>query len=89
MKDKRKARPTVEALLTAVGFNRRNNLRSLVGEHCRFKTQTDLAQELGVTDSYLSQLIGPKPIRRVTETTARKFEYKLKLRTGALDHAVE
>jgi hypothetical protein len=82
-------RPTAESVLKTVGTNRRNNLRRLIGEGRRFTTQVDLASTLGVTDSYLSQLLGPNPIRRVTEPTARKFEYKLGLRTGSLDHAAE
>lgn len=80
-------RPTAESVLKAVGQTRRNNLRRLIGEGRRFTTQVDLASTLGVTDSYLSQLLGPNPIRRVTEPTARKFEYKLGLRTGSLDLA--
>lgn len=84
---KRKPRPTAESVLKTAAVTRRNNLRALVGDGKRFPTQVDLAAALGVTDSYLSQLIGHKPIRRVTETTARKFEYKLRLVTGALDVA--
>lgn len=85
MKAKRKPRLTPEDVLNTVGMIRRNNLRGLVGAGKRFTTQTELANTLGHTDSYLSQMIGPKPIRRVTETTARKFEYKLGLPTGSLD----
>lgn len=88
MKTKRKSRPTAENVLKAVSQARRNNLRKLIGT-ARYVTQVDLASALGVTDSYLSQLLGPNPIRRVTEPTARKFEYKLGLRTGSLDHAAE
>lgn len=64
---------------------RRNNLRALIGK--RFATQAELASALTVGDSYLTQLIGRKPIRRMTEVTARKFEYKLGLKAGALDIA--
>ena len=85
MKAKRLPRPTAEDVIKVAGLNRRNNLRRLVG--VRFVTQTHLANTLGVTDSYLSQMIGPNPIRRVTETTARKFEYQLGLCTGSLDLA--
>lgn len=88
MKTKRKP-PTAEAILHAVATHRRNNLRALVGPGKRFATQADLSSALGFTDSYLSQMLGPHPIRRVTEPTARKFEYKLGLRTGSLDHAAE
>lgn len=84
---KRKTRPTAENILNATGLHRRNNLRAMVGEGKPFSSQVDLATALGVTDSYLSQLIGPKPIRRITETTARKFEYRLKLKAGVLDVA--
>lgn len=84
---KRKPRPTAESVLKTAAMVRRRNLRALVGDGRRFATQLDLATALGVTDSYLSQLIGHKPIRRVTETTARKFEYRLKLAAGALDVA--
>lgn len=87
MKAKRKHRPTAEDVIQTAGLNRRNNLRKLVGEGRRFTKHTDLANTLGVTDSYLSQMIGPNPIRRVTETTARKFEYRLNLAPGALDAA--
>lgn len=84
---KRKTRPTAENILKAVGLHRRNNLRAMVGEGKAYATQVDLANALGITDSYLSQMVGPKPIRRITETTARKFEYRLKLKAGALDVA--
>jgi hypothetical protein len=83
VKNKRKPRPTAESVLKAVGMARRNNLRRLIG--ARFPTQVDLASALGVTDGYLSQLLGPTPIRRVTEMTARKFEYRLGMRVGELD----
>jgi len=82
---KRKTRPTAENILRTAAVNRRNNLRALVGEGQRFPTQIDLAASLCVTDSYLSQLIGRKPTRKVTETTARKFEYRLQLVAGSLD----
>lgn len=78
-------RPTAEVFLQTLGVARRNNLRALVGDDKRYKNKAELASTLGVSESHLSQMIGPKPIRRVTETTARKFEYKLGLRTGSLD----
>jgi hypothetical protein len=89
MKTKRKkARTTPEAALKSLHSVRCANLLALVGEGKRFKTQTDLASALNLTDgSYLSQMVGPKPRRRFTEVIARKWEYKLKLATGALDLA--
>lgn len=90
MKAKRKNRPTAENVLKAVSTTRRSNLLGLVGEGKRFATRSDLASALGHTDSYLCQLLGPNPIRRVTEPTARKFEYNLGMRAGELDRgAVE
>jgi hypothetical protein len=89
MRTRRNKRLTAESIIKTAGANRRNNLRRLVGEGKRFGTQAGLAAAIGVTESYLSQLIGHKPIRRVTETTARKFEYKLDLRSGSLDVLAE
>lgn len=83
---KSKPNPTAEAVLQTVGLHRRNNLRALIGPDKCYKRQVDLADVLGISESHLSQMIGPKPTRRVTETTARKFEYKLGMRTGALDN---
>lgn len=87
MKSKRKPRTTPEALLAAVGATRRNNLRELVGPGKRFTTRAELAAALAQSESYMTQMIGPNPIRRVTETAARKFEYKLGLPIGSLDAA--
>ncbi len=71
---KRKTRrPTAETVIKAVSTIRKHNLLDLVGEGRRFAEQQDLASALGVGDSYLSQLIGVNPRKRVTETTARKF----------------
>jgi hypothetical protein len=66
---------------------RRNNLRALIGEGKRFALAADLATALKFTPTYLSQLIGPKPRRRITETSARNFEKKLRLEQGSLDVA--
>lgn len=87
MRHKKKARPTPEGILAAVGAVRRNNLRALVGNGKRFSTRVELAQALQRDDSYLTQLIGPNPIRKITENTARKFEWLLGLPVGALDKA--
>jgi hypothetical protein len=77
--------PTVAATLKAAGRLRQSNLLLLVGDGRRFATQVELAQALDVTDSYLSQIIGPKPRRPFSEATARKFEYKLNLPRLTLD----
>ena len=84
---KKHRRMTAEAAVLNTNKTRRENLRALVGEGRRFPSQGELASALGVSDSYLSQLLGAEPSRRVTEVTARKFEYALKLRTGSLDVA--
>jgi hypothetical protein len=83
-----KKRMKPEAAIKVSRQTRRDNLKKLVGEGCRFAEQTELADALGVTDSYLSQMIGPNPRKPITEVTARKFEYKLRLPTGALDVVV-
>lgn len=85
-KRKKTRRTTPEAALTSLHNIRCKNLLALVGPGLRFKSQTELAVELGLGDgSYISQMTGPKPRRRFTETIARRFEYKLKLATGSLD----
>lgn len=74
------------AVLRSIHNIRCNNLLSLVGEGRRFTSQNELAAALSLYDgSYISQMIGPKPRRRFTETIARRFEYKLKLAAGWLD----
>lgn len=83
----KRTRPTPADVLNALGALRRNNLRKLIGPEGKYPTQAEMAQALGVTEGYLTQLIGHRPIRKVTEPTARKFEYKLGLRTGSLDRA--
>lgn len=61
---------------------RRDNLRALIAEH----GASNLASQLGYTNpSFLSQMAGPRPIRDITEKTARRFEAKLGLPKGYLD----
>lgn len=63
--------------------NRRENLRALA--KARGGTNA-LARELGYRSaSYLSQMIGAKHSRPVTEDTARDIETKLGLAEGSLD----
>jgi len=77
---------TPAALLMArVVAARRRNLRALIGPGLRFETSVQMSKEVGVTKSYLHQLFGPKPIRKVSEATARKLEMLLKLPLGSLD----
>jgi len=73
--------------LRAVYSVRKNNLRALVGADSRFVNQRELAAALGKSPAYLSQLIGKKPIRNITEAPAREFEQMLGLPVGALDVA--
>lgn len=62
---------------------RRFNLRRLVVE-CG--GQTELAKKLGYkTSTFLTQMVGPTPIRTITENTAREFEQKLALQHLSLD----
>lgn len=62
---------------------RAHNLRTVI-RRARL-TETKLAKKLRVSKSYVSQLIGPHPVRHISEESARKFERKLKLPEGALD----
>ena len=65
---------------------RRYNLRNLVAKH---GGQTELSKELGyVTSTYLTQMVGPSPIRGVSEKNAREFEAKLGLPVLSLDRPV-
>lgn len=73
------------AAIRAAHTIRRENLFGLIGEGRRFATQAELATALDVTESYLSQMHGAKPHRRISEVSARKFEHKLGLKTGVLD----
>lgn len=44
-----------------------------------------IAKKVGVTSSYLVQMIGPSPSRSVTERTVRAYEHALGLPTGHFD----
>lgn len=44
-----------------------------------------LSAKLGVTPSYISQLIGPNPTLVISEKSARAFEKKLRLPVSWLD----
>ena len=66
-----------------VNETRLANLRRLIQEH---NGPSALAKKLGYTNaSFIVQMTGPNPMRSVTEKTARSFEKKLGLPTGALD----
>ena len=67
-------------------ITRRENLRRLV--KLRYRCDADLADALMITRSYLSQLIGKRASRPITEKTARMFELRLFLKTGWLDRGV-
>lgn len=77
-----KKRITPQDALKASRNLRRENLRKLSQA---YGGNAALAAALEVTESYLSQLIGVNPRKPITETTARKFEYRLKLANGSLD----
>jgi transcriptional regulator with XRE-family HTH domain len=64
-------------------INRKRNLRRYLKEH--EITQADLAQRLGWTEAYVSQLVGRRPVRWITEATALEIERALNLREGFLD----
>lgn len=83
---KKPRRVSPEALLHSLHKTRCANLLALVGDGKRFASQSELANALGLSDgSYISQMTGPNPRRRFTEVIARRFEYRLRLETGALD----
>lgn len=66
---------------------RREALRRYVEDH---GGPTSVAKALGYSNgSFLSQLIGPNPIRPFTEKVARKIEEKLGLAPGYLDRAYD
>ncbi len=66
---------------------RRENLRALIRQR---RGPTRLAQELGYTNgSFLSQIAGPRPIKEISEKTARTIEDKLHLPEGYLDRGAE
>jgi hypothetical protein len=65
---------------------RRCNIRHLIA---KFGGQTELSKALGyATSTYLTQMVGPSPIRGISETNAREYEEKLGLPVGALDTPV-
>lgn len=69
--------------MDAVYAARRRNLITLIEQHDGTK---NLGERLGYTSgSFLSQLIGDPPRRKVTEGTAREIETKLQLAFGWLD----
>lgn len=71
--------------LDRLAQTRRSNLLRVAE---RYKTQRELAKVLGFSQpSYLSQLIGPRPSRPITERSARLFEARLGLALGSLDRA--
>jgi hypothetical protein len=62
---------------------RRANLMVLIGQHDGRK---GLGEALGYSNgSFISQLTGPCPRRKISEGLARKFEVKLGLTTGWMD----
>lgn len=66
---------------------RRENLRRLINES---GGPSALAKRLGYSNaSFLVQMAGPKPMRQVTEKTARSFEEKLGLPSGYFESATE
>jgi hypothetical protein len=65
---------------------RRFHLRCLIAE---YGGQTELSKALGyVTSTFLTQMVGPTPIRGITEKTARQYEEKLGLPHLVLDQPV-
>jgi hypothetical protein len=62
---------------------RKQNLRKLIND---YEGMNKLASELGLSrGAYLSQLLMEKPIRTISEKTARKWERKLELDEGWFD----
>ncbi len=72
----------LETVPKAVATRRLANVRTLAA---RYDTQVDLAVALGLTKSGLNQLIGPNPIRPISERMARRFEKRLRLAPDTLD----
>ena len=61
---------------------RRTNLRKIIDKEGAIK----LSKRLGyLAPSFLSQMCGPNPTRKITEKTARRFERDLGLPEGSLD----
>lgn len=48
-------------------------------------THADLARLLGVSEAYVSQLLGPRPCRPITERTRMQLEALFNMRPGELD----
>ena len=66
---------------------RRANVRALVKAN---GGTTAVSKRLGYRNaSFLSQQLGPKPTREVTEKTARALEEEFKLAPGSLDLAAD
>lgn len=66
---------------------RRENLRRVIDQR---GGATKVSQQLGYRSaSFLSQLVGPKPTREVTEKSARRFESDLGLEQGSLDRPAD
>lgn len=74
------SRPSAYRTLLA---RRRHNIRRFLGESGL--TQLDLAERMGVSESYISQLLGARPCRPITERTRIRIEVALKLPQGRLD----
>lgn len=70
-------------LLKALRETRKRNLLALAGQ---YGGNTKLGRALGYSNgAYLTQLIGKRPRRSISETTARRVEMKLRLPPGWLD----
>lgn len=73
--------------MATVSDFRRENLRKLIDNN---GGPLAVATKLGyVNSSFLVQMVGPTPIRNVSEKTARSFEAKLGLEPGSLDAEVD
>lgn len=72
----------MDDLLSKTNKQRIANLRALAA---RYEQMADLAKDLDWSPSYLSQLIGPRPSRAISERTARQIELRLGLDQGVLD----
>lgn len=70
--------------LNAVFTARHANLQILISQH---GTKGALSRRLGYSEdgSFISQLAGDPPLRRITETVARSIEQRLELADGWMD----
>lgn len=70
--------------LNPVFAARHANLQTLIEQH---RTKGALSRRLGYSEdgSFISQLAGDPPLRRITENVARKIESKLGLADGWMD----